>query len=72
MFGTDRKKVREILVATRYGISAHEIETVIQVKQEKALKIIQELIDEGEDIHKLDDGNNAPEFVLYSIGEIEP
>ena len=71
MFGSDKKKVREILIATRYGISASEIETVIHVKQDKALKIIQQLIKDGEDIQKLDDGNNLPEFVLYSIGKIE-
>ncbi|MEF1246682.1 hypothetical protein [Vibrio owensii] len=79
MFESDKTKVRNLLVATRFGVSASEMPTIIGVKQDKALKLINELKQEGEDIHSLGEdihslgeGNNPEELVLYSIGEIEP
>ncbi|KIF52371.1 hypothetical protein [Vibrio owensii] len=72
MFESDKTKVRNLLVATRFGVSASEMPTIIGVKQDKALKLINELMQEGEDIHSLGEGNNPEELVLYSIGEIEP
>ncbi|CAH1528166.1 conserved hypothetical protein [Vibrio jasicida] len=74
MFESDKTKVRNLLVATRFGASASasEMPTIIGVKQDKALKLINELKQEGEDIHSLGEGNNPEELVLYSIGEIEP
>lgn len=72
MTDTDRNKVRELLVATRFGVSALEMPIIIQVEQEKALAIIHELIAAGEDIQSLGEKDNPPELVLYSIGAIEP
>lgn len=71
MFNSDKNKVRDLLVATRFGVSASEMPTIIGVKQDKGLKIIQQLIEDGEDICSLGKGDNAEELVLYSIGEIE-
>ncbi|MGF1787452.1 hypothetical protein L4D00_16785 [Photobacterium swingsii] len=71
MFTSDKKKVKELLVATRFGVSASEMPVIIGVKQEKALAIIQALVREGEDIHTLGKGCNPEELVLYSIGEID-
>ncbi|UQA52508.1 hypothetical protein [Vibrio sp. ED002] len=60
------------LTIARFGVSTSEMPTIIGVKQEKALKLNNELKQEGEDIHSLGEGNNLEELVLYSIGEIEP
>ncbi|MDK9738870.1 hypothetical protein KI655_16335 [Vibrio sp. D404a] len=72
MFNSDKKKVKELLIATKYGVSASEMMTIIGVEQGKAMKYIQQLKEEGEDIQSLGEGNNPEELVLYSIGEIEP
>lgn len=72
MFNSDKKKVKELLIATKYGVSASEMMTIIGVEQGKAMKYIQQLKEEGEDIQSLGEGNNPDELVLYSIGEIEP
>lgn len=71
MFKTDKSKVKELLIATRFGVSASEMETIIGVDPVKALKIIRQLKEEGEDIQSLGEGNNPELLVLYSIGEIE-
>ena len=68
----DKQKVKDLLIATRYGISASEMKTVIDVEQEDALAIISELKADGEDIQSLAEGMNPDHLVLYSIGEIEP
>lgn len=72
MFNSDKKKVKELLIATKYGVSASEMMTIIGVEQGKAMKYIQQLKEEGEDIQSLGEGNNPDELVLYSIGKIEP
>ncbi|CAH6822615.1 conserved hypothetical protein [Vibrio chagasii] len=72
MFNSDKKKVRGLLIATRFGVSASEMKTIIGVEQSKAMKCILQLKEEGEDIHTLGEGNNPEELVLYSIGDIEP
>lgn len=69
---SDKEKVKELLNKTIYGVSASEMKTIIGVEQEAALKAIQELKSEGEDIHSLGEGMNPEELVLYSIGEITP
>ncbi|GAM58159.1 hypothetical protein JCM19231_1540 [Vibrio ishigakensis] len=71
MFKTDKSKVKELLIATRFGVSASEMATIIGVDPVKALKIIRQLKEEGEDIQSLGEGNNPELLVLYSIGEIE-
>ncbi|GAM60614.1 hypothetical protein JCM19232_3556 [Vibrio ishigakensis] len=71
MFKTDKSKVKELLIATRFGVSASEMDTIIGVDPVKALKIIRQLKEEGEDIQSLGEGNNPELLVLYSIGEIE-
>ncbi|GAM74969.1 hypothetical protein JCM19241_1312 [Vibrio ishigakensis] len=71
MFKSDKSKVKELLIATRFGVSASEMETIIGVDPVKALKIIRQLKQEGEDIQSLGEGNNPELLVLYSIGEIE-
>ena len=72
MFNSDKKKVKELLIATKYGVSASEMMTIIGVEQTKAMKCIQQLKEDGEDIRTLGEGTNPDELVLYSIGEIEP
>ncbi|MBE8576072.1 hypothetical protein [Vibrio sp. OPT18] len=72
MFNSDKKKVRDLLIATRFGVSASEMKTIIGVEQNKAMKCILQLKQEGEDIRALGEGTNPDELVLYSIGEIEP
>ncbi|CAH6830668.1 conserved hypothetical protein [Vibrio chagasii] len=72
MFNSDKKKVRDLLIATRFGVSASEMKTIIGLEQSKAMKCILQLKEEGEDIHTLGEGNNPEELVLYSIGDIEP
>ncbi|CAH7487823.1 conserved hypothetical protein [Vibrio chagasii] len=72
MFNSDKKKVRDLLIATRFGVSASEMKTIIGVEQSKAMKCTLQLKEEGEDIHTLGEGNNPEELVLYSIGDIEP
>lgn len=37
MTNADKQKVKDLLVATRYGISASEMKTVIDVEQQQAL-----------------------------------
>ncbi len=69
---TDKEKVRELLIKTIYGVSASEMKIIIDVEQDAALKAIQELIEDGEDIQSLGEGTNPEELVLYSIGEITP
>lgn len=69
---TDKDKVRELLIATRFGVSASEMLMIIEVEKDKALAIIDELRCEGEDIQSLGEGENPAELVLYSIGQIEP
>ncbi|MCV3264855.1 hypothetical protein OGZ01_29875 [Vibrio harveyi] len=56
MFESDKTKVKNLLIATRFGVSASEMPTIIGVKQDKALKLINELKQEGEDIHSLGKG----------------
>lgn len=68
---TNKQRVIELLVATKYGVSASEMPTLIDVPKDEALDIINELISEGENIHSLGDGMNPEEFVLYSIGVID-
>ncbi|WP_117232616.1 hypothetical protein [Vibrio maerlii] len=69
---TDKEKVKELLIKTIYGVSASEMKTIIDVDQDVALKVIQELKEEREDIQSLGEGSNPEELVLYSIGEIIP
>ncbi|MDN2481330.1 hypothetical protein [Vibrio agarivorans] len=64
-------KVKELLIATRYGVSASEMPIIINVAQDQALAIIDTLKKQGEDIHSLGEGDNPPELVLYSIGQID-
>lgn len=71
MFKSDKAKVKELLIATRYGVSASEMKTIIGVDPNKALKIIKQLQADGEDIQSLGAENNPELLVLYSIGEIE-
>ncbi|CDT80790.1 conserved hypothetical protein [Vibrio coralliirubri] len=72
MFNSGKKKVCDLLIATRFGVSASEMKTIIGVEQNKAMKCILQLKQEGEDIRTLGEGTNPEELVLYSIGEIEP
>ncbi|GAK86418.1 hypothetical protein JCM19238_4008 [Vibrio ponticus] len=72
MADSDKDKVRQLLVATRFGVSAAEMPMIINLDQQLSLHIIEQLKAEGEDIHSLGEGTNPPELVLYSIGEIEP
>ncbi|GEM77916.1 hypothetical protein [Vibrio superstes] len=72
MTSANKQKVKDLLIATRYGISASEMKTVIDVEQQDALAIIAELKSDGEDIQSLGEGMNPEYLVLYSIGEIEP
>ncbi|WP_353499770.1 hypothetical protein [Vibrio sp. CB1-14] len=53
---TNKQRVIELLVATKYGVSASEMPTLIDVPKDEALGIINELISEGENIHSLGDG----------------
>ncbi len=69
---TDKEKVKELLIKTIYGVSASEMKIIIDVEQDAALKAIQELKEDGEDIQSLGEGTNPEELVLYSIGEITP
>ncbi|WP_026971589.1 hypothetical protein [Aliagarivorans marinus] len=69
---SDKDKVRELLIVTRFGVSAAEMPMIIEVEQDKALAVIDELRREGEDIQSLGEGENPAELVLYSIGQIEP
>ncbi len=69
---TSKDKVKQLLIATRFGVSASEMPIIIGVEQQMGLDIIELLKAEGEDIHSLGMGSNPPELVLYSIGEIEP
>ncbi|QIA63512.1 hypothetical protein GT360_08265 [Vibrio astriarenae] len=71
MAQTQIQKVRDLLIATRYGVSASEMPITIQVPQDEALEIIEQLKASGEDIHSLGEGTNAKELVLYSIGKID-
>lgn len=72
MANDDKTKVKELLIATRFGVSASEMPTIIGVEQDAGLRIIQELIADGEDIQALGVGDNPEELVLYSLGTIEP
>ncbi len=72
MFHSDKKKVRDLLIATRFGVSASEMKTIIGVEQNRAMKSILQLKEEGEDIRTLGEGTNPEELGSYSIGEIEP
>ena len=67
----EKQKVKDLLVATRFGVSALEMETIINVNRDKALGIIAELKSEGEDIQTFGEDQNPAELVLYSIGAIE-
>ncbi|CAH0533610.1 hypothetical protein VST7929_01480 [Vibrio stylophorae] len=69
---SDKQHVRELLIATRYGVSAAEMPLIIGVEQDDALQIIHGLIAESENIHSLGEKENPAELVLYSIGEIDP
>ena len=69
---TSKDKVKQLLIATRFGVSASEMPIIIGVEQQMGLDIIEQLKAEGEDIHSLGMDSNPPELVLYSIGEIEP
>ncbi|GAL14951.1 hypothetical protein JCM19233_5965 [Vibrio astriarenae] len=71
MAQTQIQKVRDLLIATRYGVSASEMPIIIQVPQDEALEIIEQLKASGEDIHSLGEGTNPKELVLYSIGKID-
>lgn len=68
----DKQEIKDLLVATRFGVSASEMPSILGVEQDRALEIINEMISEGEDIHSLGGGDYPEELVLYSIGEIEP
>nr|WP_086939329.1 hypothetical protein [Thaumasiovibrio occultus] len=71
MMTTDKQRVKELLIATKYGVSAAECPMIVQVAEARALAIIEELIRDGEDIHSLA-GDGTPEhLVLYSIGPID-
>lgn len=72
MAESDKEKVRQLLIATRFGVSASEMPIIINVEQQTGLQVIEQLKAEGEDIQSLGEGTNPPELVLYSIGEIEP
>ena len=67
----EKQKVKDLLVATRFGVSALEMETIINVNRDTALGIIAELKREGEDIQTFGEDQNPAELVLYSIGAIE-
>ncbi len=69
---TDKEKVKELLIKTIYGVSASEMKIIIDVEQDVALRAIQELKEDGEDIQSLGEGTNPEELVLYSIGDITP
>ncbi|WP_260261766.1 hypothetical protein [Vibrio intestinalis] len=66
-----KQKVKQLLIATKYGVSASEMPTIIQVPEHQGLAMIQQLIEDGEDIHSLGAEENPAEFVLYSIGPID-
>ncbi|USD62986.1 MULTISPECIES: hypothetical protein [Vibrio] len=68
---SEKERVKELLIATKYGVSASEMPIIIQVPQERGLAIIKQLIAEGEDVHALGEGENPEELVLYSIGSID-
>lgn len=70
MMHNEKEKVRELLLATKFGVSAAEMPMIIGVDQQLSLKIIEQLRSEGEDIHSLADPSTPKELVLYSIGEI--
>ncbi|MCP3700035.1 MAG: hypothetical protein GY920_15995 [Aliivibrio sp.] len=72
MNNEEKKKVKDLLIATIYGVSASEMMTIIGVEQDIALNMIAQLKAEGEDIQSLGEGSNPEEFILYSIGEITP
>ncbi|RJG48205.1 hypothetical protein [Motilimonas pumila] len=72
MTQSDHDKVKQLLIATRFGVSATEIPMIIGVEQDTALNIIEALKVSGEDIHSVGAGQHPAELVLYSIGEIEP
>ncbi|WP_194436856.1 hypothetical protein [Vibrio fluminensis] len=72
MAESDKDKVRQLLIATRFGVSASEMPIIINVEQQIGLQVIEQLKAEGEDVQSLGEGSNPPELVLYSIGEIEP
>ncbi|OLQ94686.1 hypothetical protein BIY21_08180 [Vibrio ponticus] len=72
MAESDKEKVRQLLIATRFGVSASEMPIIINVEQQIGLQVIEQLKAEGEDVQSLGEGSNPPELVLYSIGEIEP
>ena len=67
----EKQKVKDLLIATRFGVSALEMETIINVNRDTALGIIAELKYEGEDIQTFGEEENPAELVLYSIGAIE-
>lgn len=71
MDSDDVQKVKDLLIATKYGVSASEMPIIIQVPQDRALTIIKRLIADGEDIHSLGEAGNPEELVLYSIGPID-
>lgn len=71
MKNKDKQKVKDLLIATRYGVSASEMPDIIGVEQDKALSIIKALKAAGEDIHALGEQNNPKHLVLYSIGRID-
>ncbi|MCQ1060707.1 hypothetical protein ACQKPX_18955 [Photobacterium sp. DNB23_23_1] len=54
-----------MLVATRFGVSVLEVETIINVKRDTALTIIAEIKTEGEDIQTFGEEQNLAELVLY-------
>ncbi|MDA0150585.1 hypothetical protein [Vibrio sp. LaRot3] len=66
-----KQKVKQLLLATKYGVSASEMPTIIQVPEAQGLAIIKQLIEDGEDIHSLGANENPAELVLYSIGPID-
>lgn len=68
----DKQEIKDLLVATRFGVSASEMPSILGVDQDRALEIIYEMVQEGEDIHSLGSGDYPEDQVLYSIGEIEP
>ncbi|MGF1774828.1 hypothetical protein L4C42_21325 [Vibrio wakamikoensis] len=71
MDSDDVQKVKDLLIATKYGVSASEMPIIIQVPQERGLAIIKQLIADGEDVQALGEGENPEELVLYSIGSID-
>ncbi|MBC7001067.1 hypothetical protein BIZ37_00745 [Photobacterium sp. BZF1] len=71
MIMDEKQKVKDLLVATRFGVSALEMETIINVNRDIALAVIAELKAEGEDIQTFGEDQNPAELVLYSIGAIE-